>query len=100
MSRAGRFCLNVAAQPHDEVVDRACIRIFVEIPHLFQDLSARNRPPAVTNEVAKKLCFHERELKRLLARAQLEFLKIHGLVAEGECFRSGAGMILNGRLGA
>jgi len=31
------FALDVAAQTHDEVVDRAGVRVFVEVPDVLQD---------------------------------------------------------------
>src|SRR5258708_7686679 len=37
MPRFGRVSLNVAAQAHDKIVDRARIRVFVKIPDVLQD---------------------------------------------------------------
>src|SRR5438445_9657060 len=82
--RLGGISFDIAPQTYNEIIDGSRVGIFLQAPDLFQDLFARNGPPAVANEVTQQLGLHQRELEDLLAVAQLKFLEVHGLAGKAE----------------
>src|SRR5580704_18082557 len=84
MSRPPRIVLDVAAQAHDEVVDRASVGIFAQSPDLFEHRLPRHRLSFVLDQVAEDVGFHERQRKYLIANADLEQVEVYRYVAERE----------------
>src|ERR1700730_15312165 len=66
----GRFFLDIPAQTHDEIIDGARVRIFVEVPYVLEDCFSGNRMAGVLDQIAKKLRFHQCELKGLVSHLQ------------------------------
>src|SRR5258706_11424532 len=75
---------NIAPQTYDEVVNRASIGVFVQIPYLLQNGFTRNRVADVRDQEAQQIGFHQRQLKTLVAHVQTQMLEIHELVTEPE----------------
>src|ERR1700743_1605254 len=65
----GGIFLNIAAQTHDEVIDRARVGIFFQVPDPVQYFFAGDGTPAVANEITKQIGFHQRKLEYLVATA-------------------------------
>ena len=82
--RLGGIVFNVAAQADNEIINRARIGIFLQVPDLFQNFFARYGTPAIADEIAEQICFHQRELENVLAVVQLQFLVIDCLAGKAE----------------
>src|ERR1700720_806071 len=87
MARLGGHALDVAAEAHDEIVDGASGRVFVEIPDILQDGFARNGLAAIADQVAQQLCFHQCELEYLASASQLKVREINRPIVELEDVR-------------
>ena len=59
--------LEVFAEADDEVVDRAGVGVFLQVPDLFEDGLSRDGPAFVFDEVLQEFCLHQRELDGLVA---------------------------------
>src|SRR3954469_18200998 len=80
--RLGRIVLDVAAEPDDEVVDGARVRILAHFPDLFENLLPRHRSALMLHEIAQKTRFHGRQLQPLLTMTQLEGVEVDNAVAK------------------
>ena len=89
MTRLGGLALDVTAKANDEIIDRACVGVFMQIPDVLQDSFARNGFARVADEIAEKLGFHQRELAGLLADLELEGLKVESFAVEREFISGG-----------
>ena len=66
----GRFFLDIAAQTDDEIVDGTRVRIFVEVPYVLENCFSGNGMARILDQIAKKLRFHQCELKGLVSHLQ------------------------------
>ena len=82
MFRLRRILFQVAPQAHDEVVDRARVGVFVQVPHVFEDRLSRHRLAGVLHEVLQQIAFHLRQVILLVADVQLERFEIELLARE------------------
>ena len=82
MFRLRRIRFQIAPQAHDEVVDRARVGVFVEIPDILENRLARHRLAGVLHQVLQQIAFHLRQLILLVADVQLERFEIELLPRE------------------
>src|SRR5579862_2233262 len=82
ITRLGGLGFDVAAEAHNEVVNGAGVGVFEEVPDILKNGFAGDGFAAIADEVAEKFAFHERQLKDLVAAAELQLLEVHGLIAE------------------
>src|SRR6267378_7556262 len=87
MAWFGGFAFDVPSEPHDEIINRACIRIFVEVPDILQNGFAGNGLATVSYQIPQKLRLHQSKLKYLPPAAELQVLKIKRSVIEVEHIR-------------
>ena len=84
MLGGGRVVFDVATEAHDEVVDGACVGVFVDAPDLFEDLFAGDDLAFALGEVTEEVGFHEREMGDAVGGDELEGVEANGAVVEGE----------------
>ena len=82
MLRLGRVHFQVSPQPHDEVIDRARVGVFVQVPDLLENRLARHRPARVAHQVLQQVAFHLGELVGLLAHLQLQCFQVQRAAGE------------------
>src|ERR1700757_647165 len=87
MARFGGFALDVPSEPHDEIINRARIRVFMKVPDILQDGFAGNGLATVSYQITQKLCFHQSKLKYLARAAELEICEINCPVVKLEHVR-------------
>src|SRR6185312_7353672 len=80
----GGVLLDVSPQANDKIIHRASISVFVEIPHLLEDLLTAYGTPGIADQIAQQIQFHERELIDLVTAAKLQTLEIDEFVAKAE----------------
>src|ERR1700689_2836866 len=84
MTRLGGIVLDVAPQADDEIIDCAGIGVLPQIPHIFQNRFARNRPSILPYQMTQQLRFHQCELHGVSPGAQLESIKVQSLAVKRE----------------
>ena len=87
VARPRRLLLDVLPQPRDEVIDRARVGVFAQVPHVLEHVLARDGLAFVLHEVAQQVGLHQRQRISLAADLQLLGVEVHGLVREAEHVR-------------
>ena len=82
MARTRGIVLDVAPQPHDEVVDGAGVGVLAQSPDLLQHVFARDGFALVLDQVTQDVGLHQREWIDLAADAHFEQIEMHGFLAE------------------
>src|SRR5690242_11726345 len=82
MSGIPRIVLDIAPQPHDEIVDGAGVSVLVQPPHLFEEIFARDNFAVVAHQVAQKFRFHQREMDRTSPSPEFEGPEIDRLAGK------------------
>src|SRR6202021_3244916 len=76
MGRFSRIIFDIAAQTHDKIIDSACVGIFPQIPHIFQNGLARYALAILLYQMAQKFRLHQRELYSVGFGAKLQRVEI------------------------
>ena len=84
MAGPGRVWLKGLAQPPNELVWGPCVDVARHVPHVLQQLPARDDAAFVLHEVPQQLHFHLRHPRRFAPNGHLKRLEVDLRVAEGE----------------
>src|SRR5882762_3920991 len=84
MPRFRGIVLEVAPEPHHEVVDGPRVSIFFQTPDFLEDRLARHDPSSAADQVPQQIRLHQSQLNLSAGCVQLESAEVDGLAAESE----------------
>ena len=82
VNRVHGIIFKVAPESDDEVVDRARIRVLMQMPDLIQNFAARNGAARVGNKIAQQFDLHHGEANLFIGRAYFQQAKIDRFAGE------------------
>src|SRR6266566_5523525 len=95
MARLSRILFDIAPQPHDEIIDRASIGVFVQTPNVLQNRLPRDYASLITDKMTQQLRLHHCQVNHICAGAEFQRSEIDALAVKGKCseFIRGGGII-------
>src|SRR6267143_1060048 len=95
MARLSRILFDIAPQPHDEIIDRASVGVFVQTPNVFQNRLPRNYASLISDKMTQQHRLHHCQVNHVRAGAEFQRSEIDALAVKGKCSEFiGAGSII------